>query len=249
MEWLLGIDDTDVLGHKPGTGRLARELGAHLVEAADIRLVGVVRQQLLVDPRIPYTSHNSPACVVLEAADSAAVASRIFAVAMAYVLAHCASGSDPGVCLAPRVGLPAAVTAFGIHASHVVLAKDDAERIATEYDLRLAPLAGTGDGIIGALAAVGLTAGGDAGRFLDYGGGLRELGDQVAAAELYDRGIRCVSLSRNGEVVPPDALLETGGWLRPRLLGGRPVLLVEPADGGWRCFDRRQREPENGDEG
>ncbi len=33
MHVLLGLDDTDVLGHKPGTGRLARDLGAHLEQA------------------------------------------------------------------------------------------------------------------------------------------------------------------------------------------------------------------------
>ena len=65
MQVLLGVDDTDVLGHKPGTGRLARDLGAHLEHRRLARLVGVVRQQLLVDPRIPYTSHNSPACLIL----------------------------------------------------------------------------------------------------------------------------------------------------------------------------------------
>jgi hypothetical protein len=186
--------------------------------------------------------------VILEAADGASVASRIFAAARAYVVAHCAVGSDPGLCLAPRADLPVAVTDFGIRASHVVVAKADAERIAVEHDLRLAPLAGTGDGIIGALAAVGLTGGGDAGRFLEYGGTLRELGDRVVAADLHGRGIACVSLSRDGAVVPPDAIIDTGGWLRPRLMGGRPVLLLEPVDGQWRCFDRKQREPGSGEE-
>src|SRR5207248_117992 len=65
IDLLMGVDDTDVVGRKPGTGRLARELGARLEAQGHARLVGVVRQQLLVDPRIPYTSHNSPACLLL----------------------------------------------------------------------------------------------------------------------------------------------------------------------------------------
>jgi hypothetical protein len=34
---------------------------------------GVVRQQLLVDPGIPYTSHSSSACVVLDIPDQSLV--------------------------------------------------------------------------------------------------------------------------------------------------------------------------------
>jgi hypothetical protein len=33
------------------------------------RLWGVVRQQLLLDDSIPYTTHNSSACAILEAPD------------------------------------------------------------------------------------------------------------------------------------------------------------------------------------
>ena len=72
MHVLLGLDDTDILGHKPGTGRLARDLAAHLADTFPVRAAGVVRHQLLVDPRIPYTSHNSPACVILETFDGSA---------------------------------------------------------------------------------------------------------------------------------------------------------------------------------
>jgi hypothetical protein len=51
VQLLLGVDDTDVIGQKPGTGRLARDLGTHLQQRGLAQLVGVVRHQLLVDPR------------------------------------------------------------------------------------------------------------------------------------------------------------------------------------------------------
>lgn len=239
MDWLLGVDDTDVLGHRPGTGRLAREMGTYLGAATGVAIVGVVRQQLLVDPRIPYTSHNSPACVILGFAEEVEVPNRVFHAAATYVAAHSAPGSDPGLCLAPLLGVPEAVRAFGTRAAHAVVAMTDAERLAAEHQIRLVPLGGTGGGVIGALAAVGLTAGGNAGRFLEYGGALRELGDTVSAADLARRGIVCLSVSPQGEAVPPDALVETAGWLRPRLIGGQPVVFLEPLGARWRCFDRK----------
>jgi len=247
-QFFLGVDDTDVLGHKPGTGRLARDLGAHLEQRGLLRLVGVVRQQLLVDPRIPYTSHNSPACLVFEVAAPVNGAPRqIFEEAAAYVQARSAQGSDPGLCLAARSQVGDALVAFGHRASTEVLAKTDAIALADAQRVTLRELGGTGDGIIGALAAVGLTAEGTAGRFLELAGGLRELGTHVPAAQLRQLGIKLLNLSRNGEVVPSGAVIDTGDRVRPRLVAGEPVLLVEYADHGWRCVDRKNEHSDHHD--
>jgi hypothetical protein len=237
VQLLLGVDDTDVIGQKPGTGRLARDLGAYLQRQGLAQLLGVVRQQLLVDPRIPYTSHNSPACLMVTA--SASAARELFDMAAGYIVTRCAPGSDPGLCLAEQEKVGAEVFRFGQRASSEVVSKIEATTVATAQNLILQELGGTGDGIIGALAAVGLTAAGNAGRFLELRGGLRDLGERVAAAELRRRGIELLCVARDGEVVPSNAMIATGDWVRPRLLLGRPVLLVERSDGEWRCFDRK----------
>jgi hypothetical protein len=240
MHILLGVDDTDVLGHKPGTGRLARDLGAHLAYARLARLVGVVRQQLLVDPRIPYTSHNSPACLILAVAhDGNGAAARVFDEAAQYVQSRAAHGSDPGLCMVPRDSVDASIITWGRRASSEVLNKADAAALARREGVRLQALGGTGDGIIGALAAVGLTAEGNAGRFLELAGGLRDLGERLPASVLRQKGIALLSVSRNGDPVPADVEILTYHRVRPRLIGGRPVLLLEPTEEGWCCFDRK----------
>jgi hypothetical protein len=60
---LIGIDDTDN-EETHGTGRRARQLGDRLAADGLAEIDGVTRHQLLVDPRIPYTSHNSSACLL-----------------------------------------------------------------------------------------------------------------------------------------------------------------------------------------
>lgn len=241
MHMLLGLDDTDVLGHKPGTGRLARDLGAHLEHAGMTALVGVVRQQLLVDPRIPYTSHNSPACLILNCeSDGNGVAARVFDEAARYVQSRAAQGSDPGLCLVRRDAVGPAIVEWGWRAGSEVLDKPAAVALALREGLRLEELGGTGDGIIGALAAVGLTAEGNAGRFLEFAGGLRDLGERLPAGALRDKGIALLSVSRNGDPVPADVEILTYDRVRPRLIGGRPVLLLERTEEGWCCFDRKQ---------
>jgi hypothetical protein len=252
MDLLLGIDDTDVLGHQPGTGRVARELGAHLQQAGLARQVGVVRQQLLVDPRIPYTSHNSPACLILDAAAGGnGAADRLFEEAARYVAAHSAAGSDPGLGLAERAAVAGEIVAFGYRAGSEVLTKEEASETGRRAGIRLRELGGTGGGIIGALAAVGLTADGNAGRFLELGGGLRHLGGVVPAAVLRRLGMTLLCVSRNGEPVPAGAEVDTGERVRPRLIRGRPVLFLERTEDGWRCFDRKKPysagEPQGGE--
>jgi hypothetical protein len=241
MHVLLGVDDTDVLGHKPGTGRLARDLGAYLESRCVARLVGVVRQQLLVDPRIPYTSHNSPACLMLDmTSDGEEDVAYLFNLAARYVQSHAAQGSDPGLCLARQVAVEPQVVEWGWRASSEVLDKGAAESVAQRAGLRLEELGGTGDGIIGALAAVGLTAEGNAGRFLELAGGLRGLGQCVPARALREKGMALLSVSHNAEPVPADVEIHTRDRVRPRLIGGRPVLFLEFTEEGWCCSDRKQ---------
>jgi len=79
----------------------------------------------------------------------------------------------------------------------------------------------------------GLTAHGWSGRFVEYGG-LRDYGAATTVRELEDAGMMVLPIDRN--VVSPrdDDVVETGGWLRPRLWGGRPcvpVTLLSP--GRW----------------
>jgi len=59
---LIGIDDTDN-ETSPGTGRVAQQLLGDLVGSGLAAAHGATRHQLLVDPRVPYTTHNSSACL------------------------------------------------------------------------------------------------------------------------------------------------------------------------------------------
>lgn len=241
--YFLGVDDTDILGRKPGTGRLARELGAYL-ENAGARCMSVVRQQLLVDPRIPYTSHNSPACIELDLA--AAEPRVVFESACAYVAARAAEGSDPGVCLAAAGAVAERLIPWGRRAASVVVDKRSAVQLAAEVGVPCVELGGTGDGIIGALAAVGLTAQGDAGRYLEWHGRLRDLGECVSAETLIAQGITPIDCDRNAQPVPLGALVRADGWPRPRRIGGRAVLFVRVADdGSWHCVDGKGHGPEH----
>ena len=228
----IGIDDTDNLESPVGTGKVARQFEPLL--PGGVRLRGVVRQQLLVDARIPYTSHNSSACLIVDCPDITCfrtVRERI----VPYLEQSAAEGSDPGLCIA-AAGDEAldALMAFGKRCTNTVVTQDEARRAAA--GVHLSCHGGTCDGIIGAAAAVGLTASGWSGRFIEYNG-LRNYPDPVSVADLAAAGIVVVSVDRDAVVPMPADLIETGGWLRPRLMGHRAVLPVMPdGPGRWKSF-------------
>src|SRR6056297_832500 len=94
------IDDTDTVDSKYGTGRQGRRLMTRIDDVYD-NLVpsGVVRQQLLVDPRVPYTTHNSCACLRFEIDGTVPTDAAIEQIAGAFLRAESAAGSDPGLCI------------------------------------------------------------------------------------------------------------------------------------------------------
>ena len=174
---LIGLDDTDTQASR-GTGYLARCLSQACAERG-LRPAGVTRHQFLVDPRIPYTSHNSGACVALEADGGAEAA----AFAFDFVAARAADGSDPGVCVAAADAVTEAVRAFGAAAAKRVVETAEAMALAGEAGLALRPLGGSGLGVIGALAAVGRRAAGHDGRERNRASGVarpRDAGDARA---------------------------------------------------------------------
>ena len=67
MRIYIGFDDTDNINANRGTGKLARWFEKELPEGC--HMWGVLRQQLLVHDDIPFTSHNSSACVVVDMPD------------------------------------------------------------------------------------------------------------------------------------------------------------------------------------
>lgn len=241
MKVYLGFDDTDTLASPNGTGKLVRWFQNAL--PAGCRCLGVVRQQLLVCDRIPYTSHNSAACMIVDIPEPAAV-NRLIEGAVDHLVQHAASGSDPGVCVATEAD-PAiqGLVAFGQACTRTVATQGQA--LAAAGKTHLSGHGGTNDGIIGAAAAVGLTISGWSGRFIEFGD-LRGLPGEVAVSDLNQMGIQVVAVDRDAAMPAPDDKVVTNGWLRPRLLGHCPVLMVvTQSPGVWRNIHCKRRKAEH----
>ena len=156
MRIIMSLDDTDNYESR-GTGRLARLIAGELER--DYLLLGVTRHQLLVDPRIPYTSHNSSAALGLEVPPETDL-SAVFARVQAMMMADFQPGSDPGLCLA-RSETARSLIEFGHRAQLEIVTQAEARQLAAQHGVLLVGLGGSQDGVIGALAGAGLAASGD----------------------------------------------------------------------------------------
>jgi tRNA(Ile2) C34 agmatinyltransferase TiaS len=220
----IGLDDTDTLETR-GTGHLARQIAAAL--AVDYTVLGVVRHQLLRDPRVPCTKNNSSAAILLDgdrAASSAELTERL----RAMMLDDFRPGSDPGLCVASLV--PEAVAEFGRRTQRELVTQDEARALAAAHSIPLLGLGGDEDGVIGALAAVGLAAGGQDGRYVLVGR-LRDLAGLQPVSALLEAGIAAVQ-TLDGRPVTT-GLVQTDK-LRPARRNGRPIAVVEWAGDCWR---------------
>lgn len=226
MRYYLAFDDTDVKGSKRGTGRFAREFAPLLPH--EYRLHGIVRQQYPQSESIPFTSNNSSATLILDHPETGMEQDMIDR-AVEYIGRNFVEGSDPGLCVCAESN-PALekLAAFGITCCGRVVTKGQAYAAAAEA--HLSEHGGTGDGVIGAAAGVGLTWRGWSGRFVELGTyNLRNFPADPTVAMLAEAGITTVSVTRRDMPPLPDDIVETWEWVRPRLWAGQPVLPVTPA--------------------
>lgn len=242
MRIYIGFDDTDTADSDRGTGKLARWFENELPES--YRLWGVVRQQLLLDPSIPYTTHNSSACAIIETSNHDSM-DDLISRAIYHIQQHYITGSDPGLCIVSEdnPALPKLIDFGRMCAARVVTQKDAMEAGSGSH---LSGHGGTNDGIIGAAAAVGLTAHGWGGRFIEFGR-LRGFPEKVLVSDLERSGIMVVSVDRDAPIPGQEDVVDTEGWLRPRLLGGKPGLPVTlKSNNLWQAVGEKKRSKKKG---
>ncbi|WP_338667909.1 hypothetical protein [Pseudodesulfovibrio methanolicus] len=230
MLYYLCIDDTDNLETK-GTGWLAEQACTEMKELGLGSFSAISRHQLFVHEDVPYTSHNSSMCVEVTDCGEPEALIRYM---QDFLERNGAPGSDPGLCLVPETLCDEArerLIRFGNDAKCTVLNKGLAYGLAAELGVHLSEHGGTGDGVVGALAGVGLRMGGEDGRYR----GWMHLGPEDTAMPAGDIARLCGAHHVQDEA--DHALAdEAPVLLRERIKlirrHGLPVLLARPDETG-----------------
>jgi hypothetical protein len=219
-----GIDDTDIIG-TPGTNQLARLILKRIGSAA--RDAVICRHQLFFDPRVPYTSKNGSASIQLPHATAADLDS-LGAIIREVMREWFVAGSDPGLCLA--MGASEEMHAFSLRCKCEVITREEARAVAARAGCYLEGLGGTEQGIIGALAAIGLIVSGNDGRVVhlnDWPYPEDNFSGVQTIDAIYAKGVHAIrELDSNKPVM--SGFIDAGKHLRPNWRGGRIVLYVNP---------------------
>lgn len=225
MNLYIGIDDTDNLESK-GTGHRARVLGTLLESEGLAKLICITRHQLLVHPDIPYTSHNSSACILVDA--DIEKKSEIIKFCGNFLLVDSAPGSDAGLCVAFENEMNDEIQNWGDNAKKIVLNISNAHDLAKQLNVFLQGYTGQKTGVIGSLAAVGLRYKGNDGRIL-WLPFLRELNSVFTGFELIEKLQIDTIETTTGETVGTENLIYTTDWVRPVMKNKKITLIVEEA--------------------
>ncbi len=226
MIYLVGIDDTDNLVSR-GTGFIGRTMGEE-INASGLGICGgVSRHQLLFDPRVPYTSHNSSLCLEIETSKP----NEVWDLMVEYLIRSCAEGSDCGLCMVELDMIPDSIIKWGLKAKKDLVKQVDAFKLAKKENIRLIGLTGNHDGVIGSMAAVGLRASGNDGRFVGLKGTeVRTIIGIKTPAEIKKLVLLHKVITPDGELIDENSPILLEGWLRPVHRNGLITLIVNKID-------------------
>lgn len=229
MKIYVGIDDTDSID-QGATGQSANQLIKLIENKQWGRCEGLTRHQLLLHPDIPYTSHNSSMCFPADI--EAAYLNPLIEEAGKFLERDSAPGSDPGLCVVVAEQLQDAdsLIAYGYETKKRIVTKEEAYGLARKLGVHLSEHGGTGIGVIGALAGVGLRMTNNDGRFQGKLK-LKMPGATMSVAEVKSSSSVEKVQSLAGYILHDDEELRLGKKLKTVLLDGKRTLLVYHPEG------------------
>lgn len=237
MKIYVAIDDTDSL-EVGATGQSANELRKLIKDKVWGTTEPVTRHQLLLHPDVPYTSHNSSMCFIADMEEC--YLEEFINNAAEFLKNTSAPGSDPGLCVAAKECIKNIdnLMDFGFKAKEVVLSKEQAYKTAEDCGIHLSEHGGTGQGIIGALAAIALRMTGNDGRFqgriqLKETGESMQVGEIISITEIEE------IQSIDGHALADDEIIIIGEKIKTVLLENKRKLLVYREEDGWHTCNNK----------
>jgi hypothetical protein len=228
LYYLLGIDDTNA-PNSADTSALAYTLGRKLESLSLARLVNISCHQLFQHPSIPHTTHNSACCLLLDAEE---IKTREIDLLCRQTLhSQSAPASNPGFALAAWNHFNPEVITWGKNAKQIPLDRQDGVTLARRCGISTAGIFGSGTGVIGALAAVGLRYEGSDG-WITWMPGLLGLQGVFTQAQL-SQTIRFDLIETEAHKHPAmDDRICINANPRPHLKNGKIALTIVPSKRG-----------------
>ena len=222
-KFTIGIDDTGYLDQHLTT-KLMRSWLSQMVEQSLIHSEGITRHQLFESEKISSSYKNRSLAFTFNTSQS------IFEIEdqlVDFIRTASSPHANPAIAILSRHSDSLHALAFGRRCKNELLKLSDSEQYASESNVLLRGLGGNRNGMIGALAAVGLRAGGGDGIFVHIDGleGLK--GDQSAGDIRNNSALQHIVDISSGEELDRDDMVKIDSYLRPKLINGDPTQYVQ----------------------
>ncbi|WP_094602964.1 hypothetical protein SPSIL_041020 [Sporomusa silvacetica DSM 10669] len=243
MQILVCIDDTDNIDSR-GTGELAEMIMRELENRGWGKCSWVTRHQLLLDPTIPYTSHNSSMCFTADILQEHL--QSVIDYASEFLKRESVAEADPGLCVVAITDLldKQSLIDFGFKAKREVITKEEAYNLVERTHIHLSEHGGNGQGVIGALAGAGLRLSRNDGRLK---GSLKiNAPDNIITVHNLCLHPAIDEVRSLDEIqVGDNEIVLLGKLVKPLFINGKAVILVEKvlADDGqflWKTCSKNQ---------
>lgn len=240
MKLYVCVDDTDDLTKSTSTGKIADLIAQEMIKMGGSLEKGITRHQLLLHDDIDYTSHNSSMCMVIDI-DGVAV-SQLKRVAEQVLRENMAPSADPGLCFCriDQLKSPENLISYGKRAQNEVIQKQEAYDLASEIGgTILEEYGGTGCGVIGALAGVGLRLSGCDGVFRGGKGGKFD-GQTHTVAEWKElTQIEQFVDFQNGAILGEGERITVGDQLKTTLVDHKVTLVAAQKEDGYMACKKK----------
>lgn len=233
MKAYICVDDTDDLTKSTSTGKIADLIRQEMVNMGGTEELGITRHQLLLHEDIEYTSHNSSMCMVINIEGK--TIEEMKTAAEKILKENMAESSDPGLCFCrlDQLKEPDLLIAYGKRAQKEVIRKQEAYDLAEKIGgTVLQEYGGTGIGVIGALAGVGLRLAGCDGTFRGGKGG--EFSGQTHSAAEWKSllGIQQI-ITFDGKYLDDEDTVCCKDQMKLSMADGKKTLVVKEQDGQY----------------
>ena len=228
-EFLLCVDDTDELGGEISTGGLAEEIALYMGSFAKISFI--TRHQLLLDPRINYTSHNSSMCLVAEI--STKQREKVLNFALHLITSKCAKSSEPGLAAVFKDEITdrSRLIEFGKSAKEKLITIEKACEMAKQQNIFLKSIKPNAHGVIGALAGIGLRLSGNDGKVR---GKFKPNAQKLSVNELLSLPYIKAVMDESFKPLANDEMINLNEAIKPIFWDHKPTLLVRKEASGFR---------------
>lgn len=233
MKLYICVDDTDDLTKATSTGKIADLILREVIQLGGTVEQGITRHQLLLHEDIAYTSHNSSMCMVADL--EMTTVDQVRTVAEVVLAEHASKESDPGLCICrlDQLKKPDKLITYGKQAQKQIIEKKDAYRLAQEIGgTGLWEYGGTGIGVIGALAGVGLRLSGCDGTFRG-GKGSQFAGQTFVAAQWKEKLAVEQVIDFHGNPLDDQVSISCDDQLKLALIDHKKTLIAAIKDGAY----------------